>query len=52
MPLDQFTEEAYAGLAAGNEQVPVGSSKQAFDGFELQRQKAFHGMVKAMSGGP
>jgi len=51
MPLADFTNEAYAGLAAGNEQVPVGSSKQSFDTWEAQRQKAFHGMIKAMSGG-
>jgi short-subunit dehydrogenase involved in D-alanine esterification of teichoic acids len=51
MPLDEFTDEAYAGLASGQEQVPVGMAKRAFDGFEKQRQEAFAGMVKAMSGG-
>ncbi|MCJ1397215.1 hypothetical protein MMC11_000407 [Xylographa trunciseda] len=51
MPLAEFTDEAYAGLAAGDEQVPVGMSKQSFDTWEAQRQKAFHGMIKAMSGG-
>ena len=46
MPLDQFTEEAYAGLAAGHEQVPVGLAKGAFDGFESDRQKVFQSMVQ------
>ena len=51
MPLGQFTEEAYAGLAAGNEQVAIGMSKTAFDKFELSRQEVFQGMVKQMGGG-
>ncbi|MCJ1407091.1 hypothetical protein MMC19_001161 [Ptychographa xylographoides] len=51
MPLDEFTNEAYDGLAAGNEQVPVGMSKKSFDTWESQRQQQFHGMIKAMSGG-
>ncbi|MCJ1471449.1 hypothetical protein MMC13_000088 [Lambiella insularis] len=51
MPLDQFTNEAYAGLAAGKEQVAVGMAKDALEGFESKRQEAFHGMIKAMSGG-
>ena len=49
MPLDQFIEEAYNGLAAGKEQVPVGTSKQSFDTWEAERQKQFHGMVEAIS---
>ena len=51
MPLDQFTDEAYAGLAAGKDQVPVGMAASAFETFELKRQEAFHGMIKRMSGG-
>ena len=50
MPLDQFTEEAYQGLAAGKEQIPVGSAKDWYDSFEGQRQETFHSMVKAFSG--
>jgi hypothetical protein len=50
MPLNEFTEEAYQGLAAGKEQIPVGSAKDWFDSFEPQRQETFHGLVKAMSG--
>lgn len=50
MPLDEFTKEAYQGLAAGKEQIPVGSAKDWFDSFEPQRQESFHGLVKAMNG--
>jgi short-subunit dehydrogenase involved in D-alanine esterification of teichoic acids len=51
MPLDEFTEEAYRGLADGFEQIPVGRSKQSFKAFETRRQELFAGVVKAMSGG-
>ncbi len=50
MPLDQFTNEAYEGLSAGKEEVAVGSAGQWYDKFEPQRQEAFHGMIKMMSG--
>ncbi|MCJ1250721.1 hypothetical protein MMC30_007949 [Trapelia coarctata] len=50
MPLDQFTEEAYAGLAAGKDQVAVGTVALGFEAFEWKRQEAFQGMVKMMSG--
>jgi len=50
MPLAQFTEEAYAGLAEGKDQVAVGTAKTAFDQFEWKRQEALQGMIKAMSG--
>ena len=48
MPLAEFTDEAYAGLAAGQEQVLVGFGKDSWEKFEKARQDAFHGMVKAM----
>ncbi|MCJ1225914.1 hypothetical protein MMC12_002563 [Toensbergia leucococca] len=48
MPLDQFIAEAYEGLAGGNEEVLVGDAKDWFNAFELQRQKIFHGRIKAM----
>ena len=51
MPLDEFTEEAYQGLAGGYEQIPVGRSKLSFQAFELKRQNVFSEVVKAMSGG-
>ena len=41
MPLDQFTEEAYQGLAAGKEDVPVGMGQDWYDAIEGQRQKIF-----------
>ncbi|KAL2439040.1 hypothetical protein ABEF95_015641 [Exophiala dermatitidis] len=50
MPLDEFTNQAYAGLASGSEQVPVGTAKQAFDAFEVKRQEIFAQMVKALRG--
>ena len=50
MPLAQFTDEAYAGLTAGEEQIPIGTAKTAFEGFEVERQKAFHAVIKQMSG--
>ncbi|MCJ1307701.1 hypothetical protein MMC25_001349 [Agyrium rufum] len=49
MPLDQFTNETYDGLAAGSEQVAIGMSKTSFDSWEQGRQKAMHGMIEAMS---
>ncbi|EXJ78669.1 hypothetical protein A1O1_09070 [Capronia coronata CBS 617.96] len=50
MPLAEFTDEAYAGLASGSEQVPVGHAKKMFDGLEPKRQELFQYMVKASSG--
>ena len=41
MPLAEFTDEAYKGLAEGLEQIPVGTSKMAFEGFEKKRQEIF-----------
>ena len=42
MPLDEFTEQAYQGLAAGKEQVPVSMAQEYFENFELRRQEDFH----------
>ena len=50
MPLDQFTEEAYQGLAAGKEEVAVGSAQHWYDAFEPQRQEQFRGLIKMMGG--
>ena len=49
MPLDEFTEEEFGGLTKGLDQIPVGHSKRAFEGFEKERQAAFHEGVKMMS---
>jgi short-subunit dehydrogenase involved in D-alanine esterification of teichoic acids len=44
MPLKDFTEATWAGLEAGKDQIPVGMSEGSFNGWEQERQKAFHGM--------
>ena len=41
MPLDQFTNEAYDGLAAGKEEVAVGDAAKWYNAFEPQRQEVF-----------
>lgn len=46
MPLDQFTDEAFEGLAAGKDQIPVGFVKQCMERFELARQAAFDEFTK------
>lgn len=51
MPLDEFIDEAYEGLAAGKEEVAVGGAKAWYESFEPRRQEVFHGMIKAMGGG-
>ena len=48
MPLDDFINEAYDGLAAGKEEVAVENAKKWYEAFEPQRQKVFHGMIEAM----
>jgi short-subunit dehydrogenase involved in D-alanine esterification of teichoic acids len=53
MPLEEFTEDSWAKLVKGDEQVPVGFVEGAFKKFEEARQEAFHGlqkMVKAQGG--
>ncbi|KAL8707744.1 MAG: hypothetical protein Q9220_007264 [cf. Caloplaca sp. 1 TL-2023] len=45
MPLDQFIDEAYAGLAAGKEEVPVGDALKAYNAFERQKQDIFDKMA-------
>jgi short-subunit dehydrogenase involved in D-alanine esterification of teichoic acids len=44
MPLDEFTEEAWEGLVAGDDNVPVGMGKMAWKGFESERQEIFQRM--------
>lgn len=44
MPLDQFTNEAYEGLAAGKEEVVVGSGQDWYNSFEAVRQTLFREM--------
>ncbi|KAL8682003.1 MAG: hypothetical protein Q9224_005399 [Gallowayella concinna] len=45
MPLDQFTNEAYSGLAAGKEEVVVGDAAGWYNAFETQRQEVFNKMA-------
>ena len=52
MPLKEFTEKAYEGLAAKKENVPIGMAQDLFTAFEETRQTKYAGMVKAMGGGP
>lgn len=49
MPLNEFTDEAFAGLKKGLEQIPVGLSKEFFDAFEIDRNDAFHRMIRSMT---
>ncbi|KAL5118885.1 hypothetical protein ACEQ8H_003208 [Pleosporales sp. CAS-2024a] len=48
MPLAEFTDEAWAGLREGKEQIAVGFVAKAFDAFENKRQDMFHGMMMKM----
>lgn len=48
MPLAQFTDEAYEGLASGKEEVTVGNATNWYDNFEPERQKLFHNMMEMM----
>ena len=48
MPLDEFTEEAYKGLAAGKEEVAVEKAEEWYHAFEPQRQELFHKLVALM----
>lgn len=48
MPLDEFIEEAYNGLAAGKEEVAIQDAKRWYDAFETQRQDIFQKMVAMM----
>ena len=45
MPLTEFTDEAYEGLAAGKEEVTVQQAKQWYDKFEPRRQEVFHNLA-------
>ena len=45
MPLDKFTEDAWAGLEAGKDQIPVGMTVANFEGFEVKRQEGMDKMA-------
>lgn len=48
MPLDQFINEAYEGLAAGREEVAVEKAQEWYNKFEPARQELFHAIDEAM----
>ncbi|KAF2025895.1 NAD(P)-binding protein [Setomelanomma holmii] len=48
MPLEEFTDAAWAGLTQGEEQIPVGFVGKAFDAFENKRQEMFKGFMVNM----
>lgn len=50
MPLDEFTDAAWAGLIDGKESIPVGTAQDSWDAFEVIREKKFRGMVDMMKG--
>lgn len=50
MPLQEFIDEAWDQLENGDEQIPVGSAKDVFNGFELKRQEAYRQMTEMLSG--
>lgn len=41
MPLNEFTDAAWAGLRDGKDSIPVGSSQMGFDALEPSRKKIF-----------
>ena len=45
MPLDAFTDEAYEGLNAGKEEVPVGMAHGWYDAIEPPRQAKYQQML-------
>lgn len=47
MPLDQFTNEAYKGLAAGKEEIAVGMAQDWYNRVEPARQEVFHELIQA-----
>ena len=45
MPLNQFTDEAYEGLAAGKEEVAIGDGQRWYEKVEPARQEIFRMMI-------
>lgn len=48
MPLGEFTEDSWAKLVKGDEQIPVGFVEGAFEKFENARQEVFAFMTKSV----
>ena len=45
MPLDQFTNEAYEGLASGKEEVAIGDGQRWYEKIEPAREEIFRAMI-------
>jgi hypothetical protein len=41
MPLNEFTDAAWAGLRDGKDSIPVGDAQKGFDALEPARKKIF-----------
>jgi short-subunit dehydrogenase involved in D-alanine esterification of teichoic acids len=50
MPLDDFTDEVWARLQNGEEQIAVGSAQEIFEAFEIKRQGLYEEMTKMLTG--
>jgi len=50
MPLAEFVDEAWKGLEEGKTDVPVGRSRTAYNGWEVDRQKEFQEMIEMGAG--
>jgi short-subunit dehydrogenase involved in D-alanine esterification of teichoic acids len=50
MPIEAFTEECWAGLVDGLEEIPIGTIRERFAHIEDGRKEAFKGMVKMTLG--
>ncbi|KAL4749397.1 hypothetical protein BDW72DRAFT_204760 [Aspergillus terricola var. indicus] len=50
MPLDEFTDEVWARLRDGEEQIAVGSAREIFEAFESKRQGLYEEMTKMLTG--
>lgn len=48
MPLDEFLEEAWAGLERGDEDIFIGGVREHFAQLEDPRRAAFHAMIEHM----
>ncbi|KAF2092029.1 short-chain dehydrogenase/oxidoreductase [Saccharata proteae CBS 121410] len=49
IPLQQFVDEAWAGLDGAKDQIPVGWARVAFDGWEQERQKGFSDFTESLA---
>ena len=54
MPVDQFVEKAYQGLASGSDQIVIGTvgmvKVETFNEIVDKRRAAFEGLAKMMRG--